>query len=192
MLRLRLLLSLLALLCVVAFAASPVGTLTSSGVVQVNGKGLPNTGAPNWPIASGDEVFVVSGSAVIALAGGERVTLPANSRIALKVCDSCVLQLFAGSAGYAVPQGSKFQICALGRPVRLAGEGSVAIEGPEKVVVNAAGKNPVDVGPGKCACDAGAFWTSGKKAAVLVAAGGAATAATIAVRKPDKRSKKDK
>jgi hypothetical protein len=179
---------LLVFLIVFALSAQPVATLTTGGYVKVNGTVIPTTAAPTWPLAKSDEIVTAGDLAVITFPDGARVTLDKNTRVTLRVCDRGVVQLYEGAVTYKMPEASKLQICALGRPVKPAPqtEGTVSIDSRGEVVVQVVGQNQVEAGKGQCACEAGAPWLTHKKEAILIiaGAGAAATAATIAVTRP--------
>ncbi len=180
------------------FAAAPVATVTAGAGLTINGKPIPAAGAPNWPVAAGDTLVTADAPASLAFPDGARLALAPHTRVALQHCDRCVAQLFEGAVDYDKPAGSNFELCVVGRLVRPAAgtQGSVVVEGPDKVVVKTPGGEQLS-SEGKCACNAGAPWAtpgmSGKtKAAIVIAAaGGGATATTIALTKPDKKSKKN-
>ncbi len=166
------------------FAAGPVAVITGGTDIKVNKRPLQTAGAPNWPVAVGDEI-VTGTSAVLTFPDGARVTLGADTRVVIQQCDRCVVQLFRGTTQFVKPAGSKFEMCALGHPVRPSEgtEGSVTVEGKDKVVVRVAGTEQV-VTSGTCSCDAGAAWLhapSHVKTVVLVGAGAAATGTTVAL-----------
>jgi hypothetical protein len=163
-------------------AAEPIAVVTADVGLTINGKAIKTAGAPNWPVAAGDELVTGTANAVLSFPDGARLTLEPNTKVALKSCDRCVVQLFQGSVDYSKPAGSKLEMCALGHPVRpvSGSEGSVRIDGSGNVVVKVADKEHV-ASSGTCACKAGAPWAataSHTKLAVIVAAGGAAVAAT--------------
>jgi hypothetical protein len=177
------------------FADSPIATVNAPPDLKINGKTVPNTGAPNWPLAKGDELITGTSPAVISFPDGATVTMQPASKLILRTCDRCIIQFFEGTVDYSKPADSKLELCALGHPVRPAPatQGSVIIESQDKVIVKVAGKSDQVEARGKCPCDAGAPWaTAGmtlkRKAALVIIPGAAATAATIAVTRPAKTS----
>jgi hypothetical protein len=183
---------LLVFLLAFVLAAQPAATLTTGGYVKVNGTVIPTTAAPNWPLATNDEVVTAGDLAVITFPDGARVTLAKNTRVVLRVCDRCVIHLHEGAVAYKTPATSKLELCALGHPVKPAPqtEGTVSIGANGEVFVQVVGQAQVEAGKGQCACEPGAHWlTSKKKAAIIIAgAGAAATVTTIAVTRPGARS----
>jgi hypothetical protein len=172
---------LLAFVIVFALSAQPVATLTTGGYVKVNGTVIPTTAAPNWPLAASDEIVTAGDLAVVTFPDGAGVTLAKNTRVTLRVCDRCVVQLYEGAVTYKMPESSKLQLCALGRPIKPAPqtEGTVSIGTNGEVFVQAVGQGQVEAGKGQCSCEAGAPWLSSHKTAVVIIVG-AATAATVA------------
>jgi hypothetical protein len=170
--------ALLASFCL--FAAEPVATLTAGTDVKVNGRLLQTDGVPNWPLAAGDEIITGSSPAVVLFPDGVRLTISPSTKIVIQQCDRCIVQLFYGSTDYVKPANSKFEMCALGHPVRPVEntQGTVLVEGKDKVIVRVAGVDRV-VTSGTCACNTGAIWAhSHVKTIVLVTAGGAAVTGT--------------
>lgn len=195
-LRFSLVLLVLAFLpCGLLLAADSFATLTAGGDVMLNGKPLPTTGAPNWPLAVGDELQTGADTAVVTFPDGSRITLAPRTKLTLQQCNHCVVQLFSGSIDYQKSDSSRFQVCALGHPVTPVpgSSGSIVIASPDKVIVKVAGTERV-VTTGKCPCNLGAPWgltgmSAGKKAAiVVVVAGAGATAAAVAATRPGPKS----
>jgi hypothetical protein len=120
---------------------------------------LRTAGAPNWPLDAGDDLLTGTESAMIAFPDGMRITLGPSTRLVLQQCNHCVAQFYRGTLQYDVPRGSKAEICALGRPVRLApsSRGSIVAESPDKILVRVAGWERV-LDSGKCPCNLGAPW----------------------------------
>lgn len=189
-----------ALSCV---GAGPIGTVTSGGDFNLNGKRVQTAGVPTWPVSPGDEILSGASGAVLSLSDGTRLALTPNTKVVLQQCDRCVVQLFQGSTNYEKPAGSKFEMCALGHMIKPqdGGQGTVQVASPVKVVWTS-GKTEIPIPANqKCSCNAGAPWgattssgmSAGKKAAIITgvaAAGAGATAAGIAVTKPSDKSPK--
>jgi len=192
--RLVVLSSLLLICAVLLNAAAPIATITGSAGLKINGKTVPTTGAPNWPLFAGDEVIVGPVAASVVFPDGTRLNVLPNTRFIVKVCDRCIVQLFEGAIEFNKPAESKFEMCALGHPVRPepATNGSVTVEKPDKVIVRVGSEEKV-VTSGHCPCDAGAPWmlgmTAKKKALlILIPAAAGATAGALAVTLPGSSS----
>jgi FecR-like protein len=90
--------SLVLLLGVPGFAASPVGTISSSSPFLLRGASVPVAGVPSWPVAAGDEFATDVGPATLNLRDGSRVTLGKNSRAKLEAeGDGVALRLLSGA-----------------------------------------------------------------------------------------------
>ena len=81
--RLPKLLLLLAVTVAIAVAASPVGTVTSTGAVTVSGESLPAQGVPSWPVVSGDEIITEEGGTAVLLSAAARVEIREGSQVKL-------------------------------------------------------------------------------------------------------------
>jgi hypothetical protein len=177
-------LALLVFLCTsLVLAADPIATATGGSNLQINGKAAATAGAPNWPMAIGDELLTGAAPAVVSFPDGTRLTLGAGTKIVLQVCDRCVAQLFQGLIEYHKPASSKLEVCALGHHVKPAAgsDGSIVVVGSEKVVVKVANKEQVASG-GTCPCGTGSPWrktgmSADKKALLIVVPAAAAGAA---------------
>jgi len=173
-------------------AAAPIATLTTGGPVKVNGTLVPTAGAPTWPLVLGDEIATTTQPAMMLFADGDRVTLAQNTRVNLPKCSPPVLDILEGTITYKMAPASKLLLCALGRPIKpeRETEGSLTIEGPDKVVVRVAGKEQVQVPPGACPCEVPpAAWLTAKKVTVLVVVGAASVAGlTYGLTRPAARS----
>lgn len=173
-------------------AAAPIATLTTGGPVKVNGTLVPTAGAPTWPLVLGDEIATTTQPAMMLFADGARVTLAQNTRVNLPKCSPPVLDILEGTITYKMAPASKLLLCALGRPIKpeRETEGSLTIEGPDKVVVRVAGKEQVQVPPGACPCEVPpAAWLTAKKVTVLVVVGAASVAGlTYGLTRPAARS----
>jgi len=171
------------------FAAQPIAVLTAGPGVTVNGKPVPTTGAPNWPLAAGDEVAATA-NAVLSFPDGSQITLRPGAKIVARTCNRCVVRLVQGAVDYAKSAASTLEICALGHPIQPApgAKGAVVIETtPEKQVVWKVGTEDRVVSSGKCACNSGGFPTG--KIVIAGAAAAGAGAAVVEVTRPDNRSR---
>ena len=75
---------LFAVIAVVLAAAGPVGRITSSGAVTVNGNPVPATAVASLPVVAGDEIATSSAAAVIVFPDRSRATIEPNSRVKLE------------------------------------------------------------------------------------------------------------
>jgi FecR protein len=83
---------------VALMAADPVGRVTSSGPLTLNGKALPATAVSSLPLVAGDEIATSSTSATIYFSDKSRATLDPNSRVKLEFSGSAeTLRVLSGS-----------------------------------------------------------------------------------------------
>ena len=83
---------------VALMAADPVGRVTSSGPLTLNGKALPATAVSSLPLAVGDEIATAGSSATIYFSDKSRATLEPNSRVKLEFRGSSeTLRVLSGS-----------------------------------------------------------------------------------------------
>ena len=80
---------------VVLMAADPVGRVTSSGPLTLNGKAVPATAVSSLPVVAGDEIATSGSPAMIYFTDRSRATLEPNSRIKLEAT-----QFFGGAARF--------------------------------------------------------------------------------------------
>jgi ferric-dicitrate binding protein FerR (iron transport regulator) len=160
-------------------AADQLGTVTAKNPVSLNGDILPASAARGLPLAAGDEVETTDQPAVILLKDGSRVVV--NERSAVKVVKSGgVMQvgLRSGAIRFSTTANSTLRVCALSRLIFPAApsDGSVTIEGPDKVEARAE-KGSVRVDENmKCDYNGqpATHWLGEHKAVVIVVAGAAA------------------
>ena len=75
---------LFAVIAALLAASGPVGRITSSGAVTVNGSPVPATAVASLPVVAGDEIATSSAAAVIVFADNSRATIEPNSRVKLE------------------------------------------------------------------------------------------------------------
>lgn len=75
---------LFAVIAALLVASGPVGRITSSGAVTVNGSPVPATAVASLPVMAGDEIATTSAAAVIVFADRSRATIEPNSRVQLE------------------------------------------------------------------------------------------------------------
>jgi hypothetical protein len=107
-------------LCVaaVAFAASPVGTASSSVAFDLNGIAMLPEGVSSWPVTTGDEVRAGTAPVVIRFQDGSRMTLGEQGRVRLvRNGDAVSVNLVGGEAQFSLTPESTLQVLNLGRQV---------------------------------------------------------------------------
>jgi len=79
-------------------AADPVGRISSSGPLTLDGQAVPETAGSSLPLVAGDEVATSSSAATIFFADKSRATIAPNSRVKLEPNGSSVtLRVLSGS-----------------------------------------------------------------------------------------------
>jgi hypothetical protein len=112
-------------------AGTPLGTIASSGPVQLSGSRISPSAVSSWPLVSGDEIVTTTSLALIRLQDRSTIALNKNSRAKLmNIGGTTRLQLSQGSASYKLTSGSQLQIYALDRLIRpqFGQSGTVSIE----------------------------------------------------------------
>ena len=103
---------------VVLMAADPVGRVTSSGALTLNGKAALATAVSSLLVVAGDEIATAGSSAMIYLADRSRATLDPNSRVKLEAGSSSVaLRVLSGSVDLKPAEGSRVSLVPLVHPV---------------------------------------------------------------------------
>jgi hypothetical protein len=102
---------------VILMAADPLGRVTSSGPLTLNGKAVPATAASSLPVVAGDEITTSGFLAMICFSDRSRATLEPNSRVKLEARSSAVaLRVLSGSADLKVAEGSRLSLIPPVRP----------------------------------------------------------------------------
>jgi hypothetical protein len=104
----------------VPLAANPLGRITSSGSVMLNGKLVPATAAASLPVVAGDEIVTSKSSAKIYFDDKSSATIEPNSRLKLEAHNSSVsLRVFAGSVDLKRAEGSRISLVQPNRPTPM-------------------------------------------------------------------------
>ena len=89
----------MAVLAAIALAATPVGSLSSSGSVVLSGSSIPETAASSLPVVAGDLIRTSSSSATIVFADKSQLVIAPDSQVALVTQGSNLqVQVISGSA----------------------------------------------------------------------------------------------
>ena len=103
---------------VVLMAAGPVGRVTSSGPLTLNGKAVPATAVSSLPVVAGDEIATSSSSAMIYFTDRSRATIAPNSRVKLEAQNSSLaLRVLSGSVDLKRAEGSRVSLIQPVHPV---------------------------------------------------------------------------
>lgn len=96
---------------VVLMAADPVGRVTSSGPLTLNGKAVPATAVSSLPVVAGDEIATSSSPAMIYFTDRSRATIAPNTRVKLEARGASVaLRVLSGSADLQPAEGSRVSL----------------------------------------------------------------------------------
>jgi hypothetical protein len=102
----------------VAEAAPPVGSISSSSAFELDGSLVTVEGVPFWPLMAGSNVVSRSSPVYITLRDGSRISLSANSRIRLSSSGQTVsADLVAGSMQFVLAAGSDVKVSRGATPV---------------------------------------------------------------------------
>lgn len=97
----------------VLMAADPVGRITSSGPLTLDGKAVPATAASSLALVAGDEVATSSSGATIFFADRSRAMIAPNSRVKLEPYGSSVaLRVLSGTAELRRAKSSRVTLIA--------------------------------------------------------------------------------
>jgi len=101
-----------------AFAAGPVGTVSSKEAFRLRGKTVPVEGVPSWPIMAGDELATDQGPATLQFKDGSRVVIGKSSKVKLAEAEgSLILKLIDGSMKYTMASTSTIRLEVAGKPL---------------------------------------------------------------------------
>ncbi|MGA9059348.1 MAG: hypothetical protein WB763_22880 [Terriglobia bacterium] len=93
---------------VVLMASGPVGRVTSSGPLTLNGKAVPATAVSSLPAVVGDEIATSSSWAMIYFTDKSRARIRPNSRVKLEAqSSSLALRVLSGSVDLKRAEGSR-------------------------------------------------------------------------------------
>jgi hypothetical protein len=97
----------------VLMAADPVGRITSSGPLTLDGKAVPVTAVSSLPLAQGDEIATSDSTATICFADRSRATIAPNSRVKLEPNGSSLaLRVLSGSVDLKRAKSSQITLIA--------------------------------------------------------------------------------
>ena len=66
---------------VVAWAATPVGTVTSAGAIELSGSPAPATAVDALPVVSGDQITTLNFAALVVFRDRSQLTVAPNSTV---------------------------------------------------------------------------------------------------------------
>ena len=116
---------LIAMTPLALMAADPVGRITSSGPLTLDGRAVPVTAVSSLPLVAGDEVATSGSAATIFFADKSRATIAPNSRVKLEPNGSSVtLRVLSGSIDLKRAKSS--QITLIAPSLQVAPKAAVA------------------------------------------------------------------
>src|SRR5579884_765438 len=98
-----------------AIAATPAGSVTSSGPVELSGISVDARVLPSLPVVLGDEIATSKEPAVLVLLDRSRLILDANSRVKLDAKDGrTIVQVLEGAVNYSLTSSSTTEVVTSG------------------------------------------------------------------------------
>jgi hypothetical protein len=90
---------------VLAFSATPVATVSSSGPFELRGSTVPVNGVPAWPVMAGDEIGTANSAGTLQFTDGSVATLAPKSHAKIEKGSKgqLVLRLVTGAMVVTVP-----------------------------------------------------------------------------------------
>jgi hypothetical protein len=102
------------------WAASPLGSASSTQPFDLNGSTVPMAGVPSWPVAAGDVIATHSAPATIEFRDGSRVVLAENSQARIEAkAGKSVFRLLQGSGEYSLAAHPSLSVFVLDKQVTL-------------------------------------------------------------------------
>ena len=119
-----------------AFAASPVAKISSTGPFLIDGVRVPAQGIANWPLVSGDKLVMKDATGQVIFRDGTRLLLRPNTRITIGTHgERTLVELQEGIVEYKFARDSNVDLRAISRSAvakdSLAGR--LAVAGGEAV-----------------------------------------------------------
>ena len=114
-----------------AWAATPVGTVSSHESFDLNGSAVPVAGVTAWPISAGDVIVARWAPATIVFRDGSRVVVARDSKVRIEARDNLpVLRLLQGSGTYTLAAKPALTLFVLDKPAAAdpAGRGSLSLD----------------------------------------------------------------
>ena len=119
------------LIAVFCQGGSSVGTLVSANSVLLNGKAVPASATPSWPLADQDQVATTTGSAsAILFHGGSRAMMKPETTVKVFQKEGeTQLDISQGAICSKIVKGSAVHLFALGRDLGIQApfEGTVSL-----------------------------------------------------------------
>jgi hypothetical protein len=150
------LVTILAVLAIVAWAQTQVATITSEGSFQLRGANVaPEQGVPSWPVLPGDTIQAGDKPLTVTFEDGSQIVLGPGSSAKVDLSEKTpVFQLETGSAHYSLKALDSVKLVTVDKQVTPKDLAGILQIGGQKAPAG--------------------WWTTGHTAAVLGGAGAAA------------------
>lgn len=117
-------------LSVLAYGASPVGTITGAGGFELRGTPVKTAGIPSWPISAGDEIRTTKSPATIEFRDGSVVTLSELSLArVIKTSKGVEFRLMSGGMRVVAGKDATVSFSNNGQPVSTHAGAPVTVSG---------------------------------------------------------------
>lgn len=135
--------AVLGITCSFAGATQPMGRVTATEGVRINGEGVPEKTAPTWPVLANDAVATTTRPAVLMLLKNDRAYMDSQTSLKVEDFDGVPsLHLALGKICVKVGKESALQIFASGEQLSIAHpfEGTVTLSAPQQKATVTAGR----------------------------------------------------
>jgi hypothetical protein len=106
------------------WAASPLGSASSTQPFDLNGSTVPLAGVPSWPVAAGDVIVTHGAPATILFRDGSRVVLAESSKARIEAQGGkSVFRLLEGAGKYSLAVRPSLSVFVLNRPATAKSSG---------------------------------------------------------------------
>jgi hypothetical protein len=130
-----------------AWAAAPLGSVSSAEPFELNGSAVPMAGVPSWPVSAGDMIVTRWAPATIVFRDGSRVVVARDSKVRIEATGNApVLRLLQGSGRYNLPAKPSLTLFVRDKPApaKPASQGSFALPSANAQVNDGAGNGDGD------------------------------------------------
>jgi hypothetical protein len=102
------------------FAAQPIGTFSSSGPVEINGKRVETRALSSLPLADGDTLTTTTAAAVIAIRDMTNIVVDSNTKVRFtREGRDLNVELLAGAITYKLGSTATEKVFASDKPVLM-------------------------------------------------------------------------
>jgi ferric-dicitrate binding protein FerR (iron transport regulator) len=124
----------LSALAALAFAASPVATISSAGTFELHGAAVKTEGIPSWPVMGGDDIRTGASPATVQFLDGSTVVLSEQSLARVEAFgNNLQFRLLSGVMQVNAAKDSAIKYSNNGKPVAAKSGAPVTVTtGPSK------------------------------------------------------------